>query len=65
VEKLKKRKRNEIEEEVEDEYIENSDNQGEEESHVISLEDEDRDVEAASNFAANTSHMKNKTRLIF
>jgi hypothetical protein len=52
VEKLKKRKRNEIEEEVEDDYIENSDHEGEEKSHVISLEDEDRVVEAASNFAA-------------
>jgi hypothetical protein len=52
VEKLKKRKRNEIEEEGEDVYIENSDNEGEEESHVTSLEDEDRVIEAASNFAA-------------
>jgi hypothetical protein len=50
--KLKKRKRNEIEEEVENEHIENSDNESEEVSHVISLEDDDRVVEAASNFAA-------------
>ena len=52
VEKLKIRKRNEIEVEGEDGYMEYFDNEGEEDLHVMCLEDEDRVVEATSNFAA-------------
>jgi hypothetical protein len=51
VEKLKKRKRNEFEVNGEDGDIEDSESESDENEHVISLEDDDRVVDAASNFA--------------
>jgi hypothetical protein len=51
VEKLKKRKRNGFEE-AGNEEVEDSGIQSDEELHMISLEDDDRVIEAASNFPA-------------
>jgi hypothetical protein len=50
VKKLKKRKRNEYEEEGDDEDIEDTGKENEGESCIVSLEEDDRVVEAASNF---------------
>lgn len=69
VENLKKRNRKEFEEEGDDEAIEHSGNESDAESYVMSLEDDDRIVEAASNFPAKyityTEEEKNEILTLF
>jgi hypothetical protein len=66
VEKLKKRKRNELEEDGNNEEIDDSCIESDEELHMFSLEDDDRVIEAASNFPAKyiTYTEEDKTEIL-
>jgi predicted GH43/DUF377 family glycosyl hydrolase len=66
VEKLMKRKMNELEEDVNNEEIEYSGIESDEELHMINLEDDDRVIEADSNFPAKyiTYTDKDKTEIL-